>query len=279
MALPLVVEPHPGDPDARRRDRRDAVAEGRAAYNLTMISRFHCPGPLPREGEIALPESIAHHAVRVLRLADGEAIVLFDGLGGEVDARLVLRGKAAFAALQGYRELTRESPLRVVLVQALATGDKMDWVVQKAVELGAAAVQPIQAERSVLRLAGDRLEKRVAHWRQIAVAACEQCGRDRIPVIGAPLTLAAWLARTCDGVRYVLAPEAHGQEQHRFGAGPRPEGEVQIMIGPEGGWTDHELAACRAAGCIPIGLGPRVLRTETAGLAAIAVLQGRWGDF
>ncbi|MBN8441122.1 MAG: 16S rRNA (uracil(1498)-N(3))-methyltransferase [Thauera sp.] len=244
-----------------------------------MISRFHCPGPLPDEGEIPLPDSVAHHALRVLRLSDGEAVVLFDGRGGEVDARLVVRGKAASAVLLGRRVPLRESPLRVVLVQALATGDKMDWVVQKAVELGVAAVQPIQAERSVLRLSGERLDKRVAHWRQIAVSACEQCGRDRVPEVGAPISLADWLGRGGSALRYVLAPGAVGSERQGFGVGPRPDAEVQVMIGPEGGWTDQELAACREAGCIAVGLGPRVLRTETAGLAAIAVLQARWGDF
>jgi 16S rRNA (uracil1498-N3)-methyltransferase len=249
------------------------------AYNLTMISRFHFPGGLPPEGEIALPESIAHHAVRVLRVADGEPIVLFDGAGGEVEARLVLRGKVAFAALGEWRDAQRESPLRLVLVQALATGDKMDWIVQKAVELGVAAIQPIQAERSVLRLSGDRVEKRLAHWRQIVVAACEQCGRNRIPEVGVPQPLPAWLGQRAAATRYVLAPGGEAGGAPGFGIGPRPAGEVHLMIGPEGGWTDHELMACRAAGCIAVTLGPRVLRTETAGLAAIAVLQARWGDF
>ncbi|TAH52342.1 MAG: 16S rRNA (uracil(1498)-N(3))-methyltransferase [Betaproteobacteria bacterium] len=241
-----------------------------------MISRFHFPQHLPHAGEIELPEAVAHHAVRVLRLAAGDPLVLFDGAGGEVEARLVLRGKAAFAELRCYREPQRESPLRLVLVQALATGDKMDWIVQKAVELGVSAIQPIQAERSVLRLSGERAEKRHAHWQQVAVSACEQSGRNRVPDVGAPVALAHWLATTSPAVRYVLAPDGG---EAAFGAGPRPPGEVQLMIGPEGGWTAHELAACRAAGCIAVGLGPRVLRTETAGLAAIAVLQARWGDF
>ncbi|ATE60872.1 16S rRNA (uracil(1498)-N(3))-methyltransferase [Thauera sinica] len=242
-----------------------------------MISRFHFPQPLPHEGEIELPEAVAHHAARVLRLADGDPLVLFDGLGGEVEARLLLRGRAAFAELCRYREPRRESPLRLVLVQALATGDKMDWIVQKAVELGVAGVQPIQAERSVLRLAGERAEKRRAHWQQVAVSACEQSGRNRVPEVGMPMPLANWLAAgQAQALCYVLAPDGG---EAAFGTGPRPAAGVQLMIGPEGGWTAHELAACRAAGCIAVGLGPRVLRTETAGLAAIAVLQARWGDF
>lgn len=239
-----------------------------------MISRFHFPTPVPHAGEIELPESVAHHAVRVLRLGDGDPLVLFDGAGGEVEARLVLRGRTAFAALGGYREPQRESPLRLVLVQALATGDKMDWIVQKAVELGVSAIQPIQAERSVLRLAGERADKRRAHWQQVAVSACEQSGRNRVPEVAAPLPLAQWLGRESAAVRYVLAPGGESV----LGAGPAPTVEVHLMIGPEGGWTESELAACRADGCIAVGLGPRVLRTETAGLAAISVLQARWGD-
>lgn len=240
-----------------------------------MISRFHFPAPLPAVGELALPEALAHHAVRVLRLADGDPLVLFDGCGDEIAAHLQLRGKTAFAVLGERSSPQRESPLQLVLVQALATGDKMDWIVQKAVELGVAAIQPIQAERSVLRLSGERMEKRLAHWRQIIVAACEQSGRNLLPRIEAPLALTGWLQASRGATRYMLAPGGASG----FGSLPRPTGPVQLMIGPEGGWTAAELAACAAAGCTPIGLGPRVLRTETAGLAAIAALQACWGDF
>ena len=135
-----------------------------------MISRFFCPFPLPASGEIQLPEALAHHAVRVLRLRDGDPLILFDGGGGEVPAVLHLRGKQCFATLAERRGVERESPLPLVLVQALASGDKMDWIVQKAVELGVSALVPVQAERSVLRLAGERAAKRVEHWQQVAVS-------------------------------------------------------------------------------------------------------------
>lgn len=245
------------------------------AYNLTMISRFHFSGVLPQDGEVALPETIAHHALRVLRLRAEEPLLLFDGSGVEVEAHLVVRGKHGFARLGARREINRESPLRVVLVQALASGDKMDWIVQKAVELGAVAVMPVQAERSVLRLTGDRAEKRRAHWQQVAVSACEQCGRNLVPEVGPLRSLAAYLDDTPTVSRLILAP---GGERPLADL-PRPETALHLMIGPEGGWTDAELAACRASGCIAVGLGPRVLRTETAGLAALAALQARWGDF
>ena len=236
-----------------------------------MISRFHFPDRLPAGGEVALPDALAHHALRVLRLRDGEAVVLFDGSGGEVEARLAVRGKAVFAQLGEARAVERESPLRIVLVQALASGDKMDWVVQKAVELGAHAVQPVQAERSVLRLAGERADKRVAHWQQVAVAACEQCGRNRVPEIRPLQALAPWLGAHRDALNYVLAPGGAAG----FADEPEPKDVVHLLVGPEGGWSEVEIAAF----CRPVRLGPRVLRTETAGLAAVAALQARWGDF
>lgn len=240
-----------------------------------MISRFFCPVPLPRAGEIQLPEALAHHAVRVLRLRDGDPLILFDGGGGEVPAVLHVRGKQCFAALEGHRAVECESPLPLILVQALASGDKMDWIVQKAVELGVSALVPVQAERSVLRLAGERAAKRVEHWQQVAVSACEQSGRNRVPAV-APITgLRDFLAHPHDGVRLVLDPTA----TKRLLDAERPAGAVQLLIGPEGGWSDEELAACRSAGCRGVTLGPRVLRTETAGIAAIAALQATWGDF
>ncbi|ENO90403.1 16S rRNA (uracil(1498)-N(3))-methyltransferase [Thauera linaloolentis] len=240
-----------------------------------MISRFHFPGRLPGDGEVALPDDLAHHALRVLRLRDGAPMVLFDGEGGEVEARLAVRGKAGFALLGERHACDRESPVRVVLAQALAAGDKMDWVVQKAVELGVAAIHPVQAERSVLRLSGERADKRRAHWQQVAVSACEQSGRNRIPEVASVRPLAQWLDAMRGQCAYVLAPGGGAG----FPARERPEGAVHVLVGPEGGWTESELAACDAAGLQRVTLGPRVLRTETAGLAALAVLQAHWGDF
>ena len=189
------------------------------------------------------------------------------------DAERLVR--PAWAQVEARREVDRESPLQIVLVQALASGDKMDWVMQKAVELGASAIQPVQAERSVLRLAGERADKRQAHWQQVAVAACEQCGRNRIPEVRPLQALAHWLAAHRDALCYVLAPGGAAS----FAEEPAPQQAVHVLVGPEGGWSDAELAAFDAAGCRRVRLGPRVLRTETAGLAAIAALQARWGDF
>jgi 16S rRNA (uracil1498-N3)-methyltransferase len=242
-----------------------------------MISRFFFPSSLPSGGEVPLPETLAHHAARVLRLQDGDPVVLFDGRGGEHDARLVVRGKHWFATLLGQRPCERESPLGLVLVQGLASGDKMDWVVQKATELGVQAVVPLAAARSVLKLSAERAGRRLAHWQQVAVASCEQCGRNRVPAVRPLATLGAYLSAAQPVRKLVLAP-AGGKPLGEI-AMPGAGEEVHLLIGPEGGWTDEELALCLKAGAEPLSLGPRVLRTETAGLAAVAAMQALWGDY
>lgn len=241
-----------------------------------MVSRFFSPEPLPQGDCFELPDALAHHAVRVLRLSAGARIVLFDGCGGEVEAVLEGQGKRWSARLLERRAVERESPLQVVLVQALASADKMDWVVQKAVELGVSGLIPVRATRSVLKLSGERAEKRVAHWREVAVSACEQSGRNRVPQVADIVDLRDYLAHTRAGPQRLILDPVGGQRLADLG---RPAGACHLLIGPEGGWSDEELAACRAAGCAGVTLGPRVLRTETAGLAALAALQALWGDF
>ena len=240
-----------------------------------MNPRFFCPDGLLPASDMPLPAAVAHHAERVLRLAVGDPVTLFDGQGGECAASILAFGREALARLGPRLAIECESPLQITLVQALASGDKMDWIVQKAVELGVAAVQPVAAERSVLKLAGERADKRVAHWQQVAVAACEQSGRNRVPVVGEILPLAKYLARPFDGTRLILAPGADGALARKA----RPSRPLAILIGPEGGWSPAELDLAARAGCAPLALGPRVLRTETAGLAALAAMQTMWGDF
>jgi 16S rRNA (uracil1498-N3)-methyltransferase len=245
------------------------------ADNSMMNPRFFCPEGLLPDSDMPLPAAVAHHAERVLRLAIGDEVILFDGAGGECAATLLALGKQPVARLGPRLAMERESPLAITLVQALASGDKMDWIVQKAVELGAVAVQPVAAERSLLKLSGDRAAKRVAHWQQIAVSACEQSGRNRVPVVGEILPLARYLALPAQGLRLILAPGAEGALARRA----PPGGPLSVLIGPEGGWSPSELALAEHAGCAPLALGPRVFRTETAGLAALAALQTLWGDF
>jgi len=233
------------------------------------VPRFHCPGPLAAGAAIELPEAIAHHALRVLRLRPGAAIVLFDGTGGEYPARLLAGDGPARAELGAHDPREAEPPLPVTLVQGLPAGDKMDWVVEKAVELGAHRIVPVAAQRSVLQLSGSRLEKRLEHWRRIARSACEQCGRNRVPRVEAPLSLADWLRSAeipqwlCDPQASVPLPSALRE------AAPHSDG-LALLVGPEGGWSDEETALARKLGARPVRLGDRVLRTETAGLALLA---------
>lgn len=238
--------------------------------------RFHCPPPLAEGQLLDLPPRAAHHAARVLRLAPGDPLVLFSGEGGEFAAQVVAAARGAVKVRVGaHRSGDRESPLALTLAQALLSGEKMDLVIQKAVELGAARVQPLATARDVARLAGERAGKRLAHWQAVAVAACEQCGRNRVPEVAPVQGLARWLGAAPGAARFVLAPGA--------GAGLRaldpPAGPAVLLVGPEGGLAPEELAAAEAAGFRRLTLGPRVLRTETAGLAALAALQALWGDF
>lgn len=213
--------------------------------------------------------------MRVLRLRAGEEVLLFDGCGGEFAGRLVDLEAGTGVALQQQVRVEREAPLRVTLVQGLAVADKMDWIVQKAVETGVARVQPVEAERSVLRLSGERAAKRVLHWRQVAVSAAEQCGRSHLCEVSEIERLTPWLARPFAGERWVLVPQG-GERLSRLSP---PTGPIALMVGPEGGWSEAELAAVRQAGCRPVAIGPRVLRTETAGVAAVAAMMALWGDY
>lgn len=247
-----------------------------------MIPRFHCPPAactLAPGAQVELPEAAAHHAVKVLRMQAGDALILFDGEGGEWRAELakVGPGRTARVALKAFVARECESPLAVTLAQALPAGDKMDWVVEKGVELGVAAIQPVAAKRSVIRLSAERMERRVAHWNQIARAACEQCGRNRVPMVAPVLDLPQYLAlaKAQNALRLLLAPGADATLQELT----RPTMPVIAMIGPEGGWETGEIQAALVAGFQAVRLGPRVLRTETAGAALVAALQAVWGDF
>lgn len=239
--------------------------------------RLFCPGPLAA-GDYQLPDAAAHHAVRVLRLSTGDPLVLFDGAGGEWPARILAVARdTVHVTIETHALVERESPLTITLVQALQAADKMDYTVQKAVELGVRCIIPVEARRSVVRLDGARADKRVQHWRQVAVAACEQCGRNQVPQIAAiqPLDRAlAGLPGANDALRLTLDPRAG----HALAALP-PPAAATLLIGPEGGFEERELAIAGAHGFAGVRLGPRILRTETAGLAAVAAMQALWGDF
>lgn len=243
-----------------------------------MIPRFHYPLSLTPGALVELPKAAAHHALKVLRMKDGDPLVLFDGTGGEWRATLKLgAGRAARARLGEFLAVERESPLSITLVQALPSGDKMDWVVEKCVELGVMRIQPVASRRSVMRLSPERMARRVAHWNAIAIAACQQCGRNRVPVVAPVTDLHHYLAQSQaeDAFRLVLSP----QGQQRLSELPRPTSPLVALVGPEGGWDEEEMKAMLAVGCTTVRLGARVLRSETAGAALLAGMQALWGDF
>lgn len=240
------------------------------------LPRFYCREALAPGAHVELPEPVARHAVRVLRLPPGAPMVLFDGRGGEYPARIErIERDRVVAELGAWQDVERESPLAITLVQALQVGEKMDFTIQKAVELGVRDIVPVESRRSVMRLAGERAAKRVAHWQGVAAAACEQCGRNQVPLVAPLEKLESWLARPAHAaLRLMLAPDA---EQTLVEIAPA--GEVQLLIGSEGGLDPQEVIAATQAGFRAVRLGPRVLRTETAGLAALAAMQAIWGDF
>ena len=241
------------------------------------LTRSHVDLPLTSGARITLPEDSATHLVRVLRLREGDACVLFNGDGHDYPARLVQAGKReAVVELGDAAPADNESPLRITLLQGIARGEKMDLILQKATELGVAAIMPVNGERTEVKLDAERAGKRLAHWREVAVSACEQCGRARLPDIAPPRPLEqAVQALDRDMLRLILDPEAID----RLATLAAPASmRIAIAIGPEGGWSPRDLATLEGAGFTGLQLGPRVLRTETAGLAAIAALQARFGD-
>jgi 16S rRNA (uracil1498-N3)-methyltransferase len=226
---------------------------------------------------IALPAETASHVAKVLRARAGDALVLFGGDGREFDGEIrAVRGSRVEVALGAGRDVDRESPLGVTLLQCIPRGDRMDLIVQKATELGVRRIVPLLSQRSVVRLGPDQAASKAAHWRAVAVSACEQCGRNRIPDVDTPLPLVDWLGNTPQGaaLRLVLEPDTVPTELPAPAAGQA----VDIAIGPEGGFSAEELAAFALAGFLRAGLGPRILRTETAAIAALAWLQARHGD-
>ena len=237
------------------------------------VPRLFAGAELRTGAKLELAEQAAHHAARVLRLREGDPVILFDGRGGEYEARLSLpRHGPVVAEVGAKREVERESPLQVTLVQAVSTGEKMDYTIQKAVELGAVAIQPVLAGRSVVRLEGDRATKRQAHWQRVAIAACEQCGRNRIPPVAEPVPLERYRP-PAPGAKILLSP-AGTASLREFAQGP-----ITLAAGPEAGFSDEEEALLGRAGFVAVRLGPRVLRTETAALAALAALNALRGDF
>lgn len=233
------------------------------------MPRLFCDPPLAA-GARLLPPGAARHA-QVLRLQPGQAVTLFDGSGGEWDAVIERMGRSEVAVqVRTHRAVEREALRAVHLAVGVPAADRMDWLVEKATELGAASIQPLLGERGVLRPSGERAARKQAHWQAVAVAACEQCGRNRVPTVHAPLTLAHWRPAEA-GARWLLSLH----DTARVGAPPiRVSQALTVLSGPEGGLTPQEEAHALALGFVRVSLGPRVLRAETAPLALLARLAG-----
>ncbi len=235
------------------------------------MPRIHCPSPLAAGSTLSLPAGAARH-VQVLRLQPGDALTLFNGEGGEFEATVTQMGRSEVQVSVGaHHAIEREAAQAVHLAVVMPANDRMDWLVEKAAELGATSIQPLVSARSVLRLQGERAAKKAAHWQAVAVAACEQCGRNRVPTVHAVADLAPWLARPAQadaGLRLLLSLREGARTLRQLA----PAAAVTLLNGPEGGLAPEEEDLAIAAGFAPLTLGPRVLRAETAPLAALAAL-------
>ena len=240
------------------------------------MPRFYVDAPLRVGGGCVLAEEAAHHALQVMRLRAGDALTLFDGRGGEYAARIAAaERKRVTVEILTHRAVERESPLRMVLVQGVSSAERMDFTVRKAVELGVAGIHPVLASRSVARPRGERAESRRAHWQKIVISACEQCGRNRIPEVEPLLPVETCLGTLkTDASKLLLSPRSELRLSKVDAAA-----SYLLAVGPEAGFDADEEAAFAGAGFVPVRLGARVLRTETAALAALAALSALQGDF
>ena len=239
--------------------------------------RFYHPHKLAPGATVSLTPNAAIHASRALRLQVGDQTLLFNGDGNDYVCELIVVKKTEVVAkIKAVQHVDSESPVKISLAQAISSGDRMDYTIQKAVEMGVGAIQPIASQRSVVKLSGERAEKRREHWQNVVISACEQSGRAILPPVAPPLPLPDWLAQPSTAtLRITLSPTAE-RCLHDL---PAPTGEICLLIGAEGGLTDEEIAIAANQGFVPVRLGKRTLRTETASLAAISAIQTLWGDY
>ncbi len=241
-------------------------------------TRFYSPEKLSVGALIALSDSAATHATRALRLNVSDTLILFNGDGFDYNCELIsVKKNAVIASVKSSQKIESESPLSITLLQGISSGDRMDYTIQKAVELGVTAIQPISTQRSVVKLNLERAQKRLEHWQNIVISACEQSGRAFVPQVLSPLSLSHWLAENPqhNATRILLNPVA----AIKIADLSKPTAQIQLLIGAEGGLNINEIAAATSHGFQSIILGPRVLRTETAALTAIASMQTLWGDY
>ena len=238
------------------------------------ITRIYTAQQLSNDTLVVLEPEPSQHLTRVLRLRVGDSVTLFDGSGGAYPGKITAADKRHVQVLTGSRlQQECESPLSIHLGIAVSRGERMDWLVQKSTELGVRSLTPLSTEHTGVKLTGDRAAKKIQHWQHIAISACEQCGRNRVPTIHPLQTLDSWLESTVAERKFVL----HHRGDSNATAGEAPT-STALLVGPEGGLSEGEIETAERAGYISLRLGPRVLRTETAPLAAIAILQSWWGD-
>lgn len=240
------------------------------------VPRIYLDQALAAGQEYPLPSDRAHYVANVLRLTAGRPLIVFNGRGGEYSATLVSAGKKqAVIGVDAFIEVIRESPLNIELAVGLARGDRMDWIVQKATEMGVARIAPLYTERTEVKLSGARLEKKMLHWQQIIVSACEQSQCNRLPVLAEPEDFASFAGRSDAAAKLILHPAI---ESFDFSQA-EPVKDVAILVGPEGGFSEREVELALTQGFAGWQLGPRILRAETAPIAALALLQHYWGDY
>jgi 16S rRNA (uracil1498-N3)-methyltransferase len=240
------------------------------------LTRVFVPTPLATGAHCEIDGAAASHIRRVLRLRNGDELTVFDGRGGEYAARVdSIRKDVVFVDVREHRALERESPLQLTLAQGVSRGERMDLVIQKATELGVHRIVPVLTERSVVKLDATQAGRKQHHWRGIVIAACEQCGRNTLPSLDPPMSLHDFLRNAPEtSKRLLLSPEGTTRPRDLAAATT-----LTLLIGPEGGLSENEQAAAVQRGFERVGLGPRILRTETAALAALATLQALLGDF
>ena len=239
------------------------------------IPRVYSPQPMAIGDSIELEAGASRHLTSALRMNSGQLITLFNGQGGEYTAELVdaKKGKAT-VAIKSFENTERESPLEIHLAIGISRGERMDWIVQKATELGVNEITPLFTEHCEVKLSGDRLDKKIGHWQQVAISACEQSQRNKVPEINTALKIDQWQVNCDASLKLVL----HHRTDSHLADLPKPRGQIALLIGPEGGLSEREIEQAIAQDFQPLALGPRVLRTETAPLAAISILQSLWGD-
>jgi 16S rRNA (uracil1498-N3)-methyltransferase len=239
------------------------------------LTRLYVDQPLAASQCIELNKEASHYLAKVLRLPEGQEVAVFNGTGIDFMGSIELAGKTLHVRLHTAMPIDTESPLKIGLAQGISRGERMDYTLQKATELGIHVIQPLFTERCGVKLSGERLAQRVEHWQKVVISACEQSGRAVVPQILPPIELRAWLSQSQPPQGFVL----HHRDSQKLSHHRRPDGVYYLTIGPEGGLSDAEIALLKKHGFAGLKMGPRILRTETAALAALSMMQSHWGDF